>query len=67
MKKKLSYGLQEKDIIEMQVWSTLHKIFFQQCKSSSTISLNAHYLVLFQSQEIRCKLKYWPINFKLPI
>ena len=27
-KEKLSYGLQEKDIIEMQVCSTSHKIFF---------------------------------------
>ena len=30
MKKKLSYGLQEKDIIEMQVWCTSHKIYFNK-------------------------------------
>ena len=28
MKKKLSYGLQEKDIIELQAWCTSHKIYF---------------------------------------
>ena len=27
---KLSYGLQEKDIIEMQVWCTSHKIYFNK-------------------------------------
>ena len=30
MKKKLCYGLQEKDIIEMQVWCTSHKIYFNK-------------------------------------
>ena len=30
MKKKLSNGLQEKDIIEMQVWCTSHKIYFNK-------------------------------------
>ena len=27
---KLSYGLQEKDIIEMQVWCTSHIIYFNK-------------------------------------
>ena len=27
---KISYGLQENDIIEMQVWGTSHKIYFNK-------------------------------------
>ena len=30
MKKKLSCGLQEKDTIEMQVWYTSHKTYFNK-------------------------------------
>ena len=61
---------QHKDDEKIKLWFTrkghhrnasvvyITQNLFQQSKSSRTISLNAHYLVYFKVQEIRCKLKY---------
>ena len=63
---KKSYGLPEKDIIGMQVWCTSHKTYFQQSKSSRITSLNAHYLVVFQSPRDRMQIQVFANQLHTP-
>ena len=49
----------------MQVWYITQNLF-QQSKSSHTISLNAHYLVLFQSPRDKMQIKVLAIQLQAP-
>ena len=71
--------LGDKDEEKMKLWFTrkghhrnasvvyITQNLFQQSKSSRTISLNAYYLVLFQSPRDKMQIKVSAINFKLHI
>ena len=57
----------DEDEIVTDPSATHFQNLFQQSKSSRTIILNAHYLVLFQSPRDKMQIKVLAINFKLHI
>ena len=64
MKIELSYGLLEHLRNASVVYITQN--LFQQSKSSCTISLNAHYLVLFQSPRDKMQIKVLANQLQAP-